>query len=54
MRPRFAYHIFSHDGTQYRTTRIGGVSSSEARALEQFFFGQSNDPAYFAGLEQEQ
>ena len=49
----FAYHVFSHDGMRYRTTRAAGVTRDQSAALEQFFFGQTNDPAYLASLERE-
>lgn len=47
----FDYHVFSHSGTSYESTdQSAGVSDVERSALEQFFFGQTNDEAYLSSL----
>lgn len=47
----FDYHVFSHSGTSYESTdQSAGVNAVERSALEQFFFGQTNDEAYLSSL----
>ena len=53
MSKAFAYHIFAHDGSRYRTISAAGISELESKSLEQFFFGQTNDEAYLESLESE-
>lgn len=53
MSKAFAYHIFAHDGGRYRTVSAVGISGAESKALEQFFFGQTNDESYLGSLEGE-
>lgn len=49
----FAYHVFAHDGSRYRTISAVGISELESKSLEQFFFGQTNDEDYLGSLESE-
>lgn len=46
----FPYHLFAHQAGRYQTVQALGLSDRESKALEQFFFGQTNDPAYLSSL----
>lgn len=51
MTTSYECHVFAHKGGRYQTTHVStGVISSERAALEQFFFGQTNDEQYLASL----
>ncbi|NLG43810.1 MAG: hypothetical protein GX547_11225 [Phycisphaerae bacterium] len=50
----FPYHVFAHRDGRYQTAeRSAGVTPAENALLEQFFFGQTNDPEYLASLSSE-
>lgn len=49
----YDYHVFAHKDGRYQTVGASAsVSAEERRVLEQFAFGQTNDPAYLASLDQ--
>lgn len=47
-------HVFAHKDGRYQSTHAStGVTNTERTALEQFFFGQTNNEQYLASLAQE-
>jgi len=53
MNSTLPYHVFAHKDGRYQTVLAVGLSEGQAKSLEQFIFGQTNDPRYLSSLRDE-
>jgi len=47
------YHLFAHQSGRYQTVEALGISEADCKAVEQFFFGQTNSREYLKSLQAE-